>query len=110
MCNVGELETIVLATVYIPHADGCEGGTEGGEAEDEHRGLVGRIGLVGLSYEHRNDGAAEVLDEEDHRISGAETFERDNLRNTGPESGRSQGVGDAEYDHQCNGCRTFMHG
>jgi len=64
----------VLATVDVPHGDGCDGGTEGGEAEDEHRGLVGGICLVGLSYEHRDDGTAEVLDEEDHRVGGAEAL------------------------------------
>ena len=58
----------MLTTVYIPHGHGCEGGTEGSEAEDEHRGLVGGIGFVGLSHEHRDDGTSEVLDEEDHRV------------------------------------------
>ena len=45
----------MLATVDVPQDEGCEGGTEGGEAEDEHRGLVGGIGLVGLTNEHRDD-------------------------------------------------------
>ena len=74
-----------MAAVYIPHGQGCEGSTEGGEAEDEHGGLVGGIGLIGLTYEHRDDGTAEVLDEEDHRAGGAETFQRNDLGHAGPE-------------------------
>lgn len=100
----------MLATVDVPQDEGCEGGSEGGEAEDEHRGLVGRIGLVGLTNEHRDDGTAEVLDEEDHRVGGAETFQRDDLRYTRPEGGRSQGVANAEDDHQGDGCRAAVHG
>ena len=56
----------MLATVDVVHGDGDEGGAKGGEAEDKHRGLVSGIGFVGLSNEHRDDGTAEVLDEEYH--------------------------------------------
>ena len=100
----------MLATVDVPQDEGCEGGTEGGEAEDEHRGLVGGIGLVGLTNEHRDDGTAEVLDEEDHRVGGAETFQRDDLRYTGPEGCGGQGVSHGEDDHQGDRYRAAVHG
>ena len=100
VCNVGELEAVAFATVNVPHGHGCESGTKGGEAEDEHRGGVGGIGLVGLPYKHGDDGTSEVLDEEDHRVGGAETLQRDDLRHAGPEGCRSQRVADAEDDHQ----------
>ena len=74
--------------VHIEHGDGGEGSAEGGEAEDQHRSGVGRIGLIGASYKHGDNGAAEVLDEEDHRVGCAETFQGDNLRYTGPKGGR----------------------
>ena len=67
--DVGELEAVAFAAVNVPHGDSREGCTKGGEAEDEHRGGVGGIGLVGAAYTHWDDGAAEVLDEEDHRVS-----------------------------------------
>ena len=84
MCNIWELETIGFPTVDVKHGDGSEGSAKSRETEDEHRGLVAGIGLVGFSNEHRDDGTAEVLDEEDHRIGGAETFQRYNLGYTGP--------------------------
>ena len=99
-----------MATVYIPHCQGGEGGTEGGEAEDEHGGLVGGISLIGLSYEHRDDGTAKVLDEEDHRIGGAEAFQWDDLGHAGPEGCGSQGVTHGEDDHQGDGYRAAVHG
>lgn len=71
--------------IYIEHGDGNKGGTKGGEAEDEHRRSVGGVGFVGLTYKHRDDRSSEVLDEEDHRVGGAETFQGDDLRYTGPE-------------------------
>ena len=74
-------------TVHIEHGDGGEGGTKGGEAEDEHGGGVGGVGLVGFTYEHRDDGTSKVLDKEDHGVGCAETFQRDDLRYTGPEGG-----------------------
>ena len=107
--NVGELEAVALATVDVEHGDGGDGGTEGGEAEDEHRGGVGGIGLVGAAHEHRDDGAAEVLDEEDHGVGGAETFQGDDLWHAGPEGGGGQRVANAERDHQGDGNGGGVH-
>ena len=88
--DVWELKAVVLTAVNVPHGEGCEGCAEGGEAEDEHGGFVGGVGLVGLTNKHRDDGTAEVLDEEDHRIGGAETFQRYDLGHAGPEGCGSQ--------------------
>ena len=86
--DIRKLETIGFLMVDVKHSDGGEGSPEGGEAEDEHRGGVRGISLVGTTYEHGDDGASEILDKENHRVSCAETFQRNNLRNTRPEGGR----------------------
>ena len=85
MCNIWELETIGFPTVDVKHGDGSEGSAKSRETEDEHRSGVGGIGLVGFAYTHRDDGTAEVLDEEDHRVCCAQAFQRNNLWYTGPE-------------------------
>lgn len=90
----------MLLTVYIKHGECNEGGTKGGAAKDNHGGSVGRVLFIGPSYEHRNDGAAEVLDEEDHGIGSAQTLQRNNLRHAGPESGGCHRIADGERDHQ----------
>ena len=105
VCNVGELEAVAFATVNVPHGDGGEGGTQGSEAEDKHRGGVGGIRLIGLADTHRNDSAAKVLDEEDHRVGRTQAFQWDDLRYAGPEGGGSQGVSHGEDDHQGDGNR-----
>ena len=99
------MEAVGLAAVDIKHGDGSKGGTEGGEAEDEHRGGVGRVGLVGAAYTHGDDGASEILDEKDHRVSRTQAFQGDDFRYAGPEGGRCQGVADAQDDHQGDGYR-----
>ena len=103
--NVGELEAVAFAAVDVEHGKGGDGGTEGGEAEDEHGGGVSGIGLVGAAHEHGDNGAPEVLDEEDHRVGGAETFQGDDLWHAGPEGGGHQGITDTEDNHQSDGYR-----
>jgi len=98
--DIRELEAIAFPAVDEEHGDGDEGGTEGGEAEDEHRSGIARVGFVGAANEHGDDSAAEVLDEEDHGIGRAEALQGDDLRHAGPEGGRSQRVADTEDDHQ----------
>ena len=43
--------------------------------------------------------------EEDHGVGGAKAFQWDDLRHTGPESGRSHRIANAEGDHKCDGMR-----
>ena len=38
--DIRELEAVAFATVDVEHGKGGDGGTEGGEAEDEHGGGV----------------------------------------------------------------------
>ena len=109
MCNIWELETIGFPTVDVKHGDGSEGSAKSRETEDEHRSGVGGIGLVGFAYTHRDDGTAEVLDEEDHGVCRSQTFQGDDLRYTRPEGCWSQGVADAEDDHQGDGDGSGMH-
>ena len=109
MCNIWELETIGFPTVDVKHGDGSEGSAKSREAEDEHRRCVCRVGFVGFTYKHRDDGPSEVLDKEDHRIGSAETFQGDDLWHAGPEGGGCQRVADAEDDHQGNGDGGRMH-
>ena len=100
----------MLATVDVPHCYSSKGGTEGSKAEDEHGSLISGIGLIGFTYEHWDDGTAKVLDEEYHRVGSTKAFQGDNLRHTGPESGRSHGVADAENEHQGDGDGAAVHG
>ena len=72
--DVWELETVGFLAVDVEHGDGSDGGTKSGEAEDEHRGGVGGISLIGLTYTHGDDGTSEVLDKEDHRVSRTQAF------------------------------------
>ena len=67
--DIRELQAVAFLAVGIPHCDGDDGCTKGREAEDEHRGGVTGVGLVGATYEHGDNGSTEILDEEDHRIS-----------------------------------------
>ena len=90
VCNVWELEAVGFFAVDVKHGDGGEGGTKGGEAEDKHRSGVGGIGFIGLAHTHGDDGTSEVLDEEDHRIGCAETFQGDDLRYAGPKGSGCQ--------------------
>ena len=106
---VWKLEAVVFFAVNVPHGDSGEGGAEGSEAEDEHRSGVGRVGLVGLAYKHRDDGTSKVLDKEDHGVGSAEALQGDNLRYAGPEGGRGEGVANAEDDHQGDGDCSRMH-
>ena len=80
----------MFLAVHIEHGDGGEGGTKGGEAENEHGSGVGGVGFVGLTYKHRDDGSAKVLDKEDHGVSRSQTFQGYYLWHTRPESCRSQ--------------------
>ena len=64
----------MLMLVYKQNAYGCYGCTQSGEAEDEHGRGVGMIGLVGMTYKHRYDGTAEVLDKEYHRVGCAQAL------------------------------------
>ena len=56
----------MLMLVDKQYAYGCDGCTQSGEAEDEHGRGVGRIGLVGTTYKHRDYGTAKVLYKEYH--------------------------------------------
>ena len=99
MLDVRQLEAVAFAAVDIEHGEGDEGCTEGGEAEDEHRCGVTWVRVVGTAYEHGDDGAAEVLDEEYHGVGGAEALQWDDFRHAGPECSGCQRIADAEGDH-----------
>lgn len=69
--DIRELEAVGLLTVNVKHGDGSDSSSEGGEAEYKHRGGISRVGLIGLAYTHGDDGTAEILDKENHRVSCA---------------------------------------
>ena len=108
--DIRQLKAVGFLAVYDEHGDGCEGGTEGCKAEDEHRGGVGGICLVGLAHTHGDDGTPEVLYEEDHRVGCTQTFQGDDLGYAGPQGSRSQRVANRENHHQGDGNRAAMDG
>ena len=52
--------------VYVEHGDGGDSSAKGSETKDKHRGGVGGVSLIGLTYEHGDDSTSKVLDEENH--------------------------------------------
>ena len=84
IADVGQLQSAAFAAVCDEHDHGNGGGTEGCEAKDEHRGGVGGVLLVSPSYEHGDDGASEVLDEEYHGEGRTQAFQGNNLWYAGP--------------------------
>ena len=108
--DIGQLEAVAFAAIDVEHGKGGEGGTKGGEAEDEHRRGVGRVCLVGTTYQHGDDGSAEILDEENHGVGCAQTFQGNDFGHTRPQGCWCQRIADAENHHQRDGYGAAVHG
>ena len=72
--DIRELEAVRFLTVNVKHGKSRDGSAESSEVEDEHRGGIGGVVLIGLAYTHGDDGTSEVLDKEDHRVCCAQAF------------------------------------
>ena len=62
--NVRLLQPISLLLVQIQHSDSNQYGCQASAGKNLHTCGIGRIRLVGLAHKHRDNGPAEILDEE----------------------------------------------